>query len=209
MRTRPRRGWGVLLASAVLVAACAPASQSGGDRGAQGDESRRNATVTDRPSSGQQEASGGKSADVPAGLARCQPATGTGGGDLPALRLACLGRGPAVDVGSIEGPALINLWASWCTPCREEMPRLQEAYERHGADVRFIGVNTRDSRGKALAFLRETGVGYEQLRDPNGRLLADVGTPGAPGHDRGRPGGQDRVAPRRRGFQRRHPGRAR
>jgi len=68
---------------------------------------------------------------------------------------------------------VINFWASWCTPCREEMPILEEgwrAYKDHG--IIFIGVNVSDSEEKAVAFLQEVGVTYPNGPDPGGEVSA-------------------------------------
>lgn len=100
---------------------------------------------------------------------------------LPALTLPCLVPGPDVALGSLSGrPTLINLWATWCAPCREEMPMLQEAYLRHGDAVRFLGVDTKDHADAAVAFLHEVGATYPHVSDPQGLLLADVRVSGLP-----------------------------
>jgi len=91
------------------------------------------------------------------------------GGALPALTLACLGGGPDVDLSTLRGPLVINFWASWCDPCREEMPVIQEFYERHGDEVAVLGVNYQDKYPEAaIALASETGVTYPQLADPGG-----------------------------------------
>lgn len=100
---------------------------------------------------------------------------------LPALTLPCLTPGPAVDLSSLGGrPVLINLWATWCGPCRDELPILQAAHLRHGDEVQFLGVDTRDSTDAAAAYLPEVGVTYPQLVDPDGDLLANLRIPGLP-----------------------------
>ena len=100
---------------------------------------------------------------------------------LPPLSLPCLVPGPAVDLSEIGGrPVLINLWATWCGPCRDEMPILQAAHLRHGDEVQFVGVDTRDSTEAAAAYLPEVGVTYPQLVDPDGDLLEHLRIPGLP-----------------------------
>ena len=61
-------------------------------------------------------------------------------------------------------PVVLNVWASWCEPCREETPLLQEASGR-GDGVVFLGVNTKDSGDAARDFLREAEVTYPVVRD--------------------------------------------
>ena len=112
-------------------------------------------------------------------LAAC-PATGTGSG-LPALTLSCLTGGPAVNPARLGGsPVLVNLWASWCVPCQQEMPALQRAYALHGRQVRFLGVNTEDQRDSASDFLAAVGVHYPQVVDDRGDLLHRLGGTGLP-----------------------------
>jgi thiol-disulfide isomerase/thioredoxin len=100
---------------------------------------------------------------------------------LPPLRLPCLVPGPTVDLSALGGrPALVNLWATWCGPCRDEMPLLQAAYTRHGDDVQFLGVNTQDTTEAAAAFLPDVGVTYPQVVDLDGKLLEHLRIPGLP-----------------------------
>jgi cytochrome c biogenesis protein CcmG/thiol:disulfide interchange protein DsbE len=100
---------------------------------------------------------------------------------LPPLSLACLGPGPAVSLDRLTGrPTLVNLWATWCGPCREEMPVLQEAYARHGERVRFLGVDVQDDPEAARWFLADLGIGYPHVVDPAGELLRELGVRGLP-----------------------------
>ena len=100
---------------------------------------------------------------------------------LAELVLPCLTGGPAVNLAHLAGrPLVLNLWATWCGPCREEMPTLQEGYQRFGDQVSFVGVATKDSPQAAAAFLEDVGVTYPQLVDVDGKLLASLGIPGLP-----------------------------
>ena len=98
---------------------------------------------------------------------------------LPQLELPCLNESRKVDVSRLDGPAVVNLWASWCGPCRKEMPMLAEAARRN-PDVRFLGINTQDRPEAAADFLARTGVTYAQLVDIDGVVLADTRVPGLP-----------------------------
>jgi cytochrome c biogenesis protein CcmG/thiol:disulfide interchange protein DsbE len=75
---------------------------------------------------------------------------------------------------------VLNFWASWCVPCRKEMPALQEASEEVQGRVAFVGVNHQDSRGEALKFLEETGVRFPAAYDPEGRTATAYGLFGMP-----------------------------
>ena len=68
-------------------------------------------------------------------------------------------------------PALINYWFSNCQPCKREMPALQDAFTKYGAQVNFIGINTQDSSEVATSFIEDLGIDYEILRDPNGESV--------------------------------------
>jgi thiol-disulfide isomerase/thioredoxin len=79
------------------------------------------------------------------------------------------------DSADARGSVLVvNVWGSWCGPCKAEAPDLQAAYEHFtesGEPVEFIGVNDRDSQPTALAFQRAEGVGYPSLVDDGGQTL--------------------------------------
>jgi cytochrome c biogenesis protein CcmG/thiol:disulfide interchange protein DsbE len=72
-------------------------------------------------------------------------------------------------------PVVVNKWASWCGPCREEFPRLQRLSARFGDRVAFLGVDANDSDAAARTFLGEFPLPYPSFTDPDqdiSRLLA-------------------------------------
>jgi cytochrome c biogenesis protein CcmG/thiol:disulfide interchange protein DsbE len=76
---------------------------------------------------------------------------------------------------------LVNFWASWCIPCREEAPALEEFQQRHGgADFTVLGIDTGDVSGDGRAFARRFGLSYPQLHDGDGDAARDFGTTGVP-----------------------------
>jgi len=76
---------------------------------------------------------------------------------------------------------LVNFWASWCGPCRQESPDLQSFYRAHrGPHFTVLGIDSRDVSGDGRNFLREFGITYPQLRDPDGASSHDYGTLGFP-----------------------------
>ena len=77
-------------------------------------------------------------------------------------------------------PAVVNLWASWCGPCRVEMPVFAQAQQRH-ADVRFLFVNQGESAAVVQAYLQREGLALREVwLDPGRRLGPAVGSNGLP-----------------------------
>lgn len=77
-------------------------------------------------------------------------------------------------------PVLINFWASWCGPCKDEAPMLVKAHEEFGDRVWFLGVDVKDARSDALAFVEEYGIDFPSVRDESGRIYSDFGLTGQP-----------------------------
>jgi len=96
------------------------------------------------------------------------------------LTLECLAGGGMVRLTELHRPAIINLWASWCGPCRTELPAFQSYAARHGAQVAVIGVDTGDTRTAGAALLQDVKVSFPSLFDPQGRLLSAVGRTALP-----------------------------
>ncbi len=78
-------------------------------------------------------------------------------------------------------PVVLNFWASWCAPCRDEAPMLEAAWREYGDRVLVVGVNTQDrSADNAEAFLDEFQLSFPNGRDANSRISIDYGIFGLP-----------------------------
>lgn len=76
---------------------------------------------------------------------------------------------------------LVNVWASWCEPCREESPALQEFQREHGGeDFTVLGIDSADLSDDGRAFVEEFGLTYPQLHDGNGDFADAFGATGVP-----------------------------
>jgi cytochrome c biogenesis protein CcmG, thiol:disulfide interchange protein DsbE len=104
---------------------------------------------------------------------------------LPDLELPCLGSagGPAppLPLRRLTGtPTVLNLWATWCAPCREELPALARLHRAGAGRVRVVGVASRDRPGAATAYAAQAQLPFGSLDDADGRLARALRRPGLP-----------------------------
>lgn len=102
--------------------------------------------------------------------------------EVPVRKLPVLGEEATGSVADYRGEwVLINVWASWCDPCREESPALQRFYEEHRDDgFLVLGIDTEDATEAGLEFVAEFGLTYPQLHDGPGDYRDDLETTGVP-----------------------------
>jgi cytochrome c biogenesis protein CcmG/thiol:disulfide interchange protein DsbE len=96
--------------------------------------------------------------------------------DLPATSAAEF----EAHLQGIDRPAVVNVWASWCLPCRSEAPLLDTAFREYGDQVEFIGVDVQDNQADAKAFLAEFGLDFDHFFDRNREIpnfYGGIGTP--------------------------------
>ena len=102
--------------------------------------------------------------------------------DAPAFTLDRLDRDGQLGVGDLKGKAVVvNFWASWCVPCRDEAPVLQKTYERYrDQGLVVLGVDVNDFRQDARRFMKRYGLTYPVVYDGKGSTVGKWGVRGFP-----------------------------
>lgn len=83
-------------------------------------------------------------------------------------------------VGLRGTPVIVNIWASWCAPCRTETPLLERTWRAHGGEVVIVGVASKDVRASSLEFMSEFKVTYPNVFDGSGEIRARLDLRGFP-----------------------------
>jgi cytochrome c biogenesis protein CcmG/thiol:disulfide interchange protein DsbE len=125
----------------------------------------------------------GKGDDTPSPFADCSAITAppaAGPTDLPDLRLPCFTGGKQVALTEIKGPAVINFWASWCGPCRTELPVIQGLATKEAGKLTVLGVDTGDSREAGASFAAAKQVTMPNLVDADKTLFYALSGQGLP-----------------------------
>ena len=108
------------------------------------------------------------------------------GQQAPAFNLKNIESGEMVELSTLRGkPLVINFWASWCTPCRIEMPHFVDAFHQYSTeDITFIGIHTMEPESDARKFIEAfeipTEEGFLILSDDTGTSTIDYGVSGIP-----------------------------
>ncbi|CAN2228779.1 thiol-disulfide oxidoreductase [Candidatus Nanopelagicaceae bacterium] len=92
----------------------------------------------------------------------------------------CLDSSPGVNVAAIKGPAIINVWGSWCDPCKEELPYFSEFFQTMDPQIQLIGVDVEEKRIEdGRMFARTHGIMWPNLYDADGstRKYFGMGVP--------------------------------
>lgn len=98
------------------------------------------------------------------------------GDRLPGIELETLRGRQAFRLDDLEGPAVVNLWATWCAPCRRELPEFEAVHRSLAGEVAFVGVNIGDDGDDAAAYLDDLGITYDQYLDFDSELTAALET---------------------------------
>jgi cytochrome c biogenesis protein CcmG, thiol:disulfide interchange protein DsbE len=93
-----------------------------------------------------------------------------------AVALECLDEGSVVNFANIKGPTLVNVWGSWCGPCKDEMPIFVDFYAKHRDSVGLIGISVEEADIQdARDFVKEYGITWPNLNDADGSTRASLG----------------------------------
>ncbi|MFM1885539.1 MAG: hypothetical protein RL026_696 [Pseudomonadota bacterium] len=111
--------------------------------------------------------------------AQSMPASGT---PAPAFELPTL-QGHPLALASLRGQVvLVNFWATWCGPCRQEMPLLEQMHRKYQPlGVTVLGVNVEPDSATALQWLQTRPVSFPVVSDKDGAVSRLYGVPGMPG----------------------------
>ncbi|WP_132876138.1 TlpA family protein disulfide reductase [Tamaricihabitans halophyticus] len=117
-------------------------------------------------------------ARVAADLQACPTGSGTEIAQLRGARAECLGNGETTDLGSaLAGKTtVVNVWATWCQPCREELPVLQRYAEESGA-AQVVGLQVESDRQGGLELVEELGVRFPSFHDTDGSVKRALRVP--------------------------------
>ena len=115
-------------------------------------------------------------------LAKGEGAGATIGGPAPAFELERLDGDGTLDLASLKGKGVVlNFWASWCIPCKDEAPLLQAAWEEHrDRGLVIVGIDAQDFRADARKFVDRFGLTYPVVYDGKGSTLGRYGITGFP-----------------------------
>ena len=90
--------------------------------------------------------------------------------------LECLGGGSAIAADSIRGPALINVWGTWCEPCKQELPHLAHFLAKYGDQVDLVGIAVEEKNQQSVRkFIRSYGISWPILYDATGATRGKFG----------------------------------
>ena len=90
--------------------------------------------------------------------------------------LECLGGGSAIAADSIRGPALINVWGTWCQPCKQELPHLAHFLAKYGDQVDLVGIAVEEKSMESVRkFVQSHGISWPILYDATGATRGKFG----------------------------------
>jgi len=99
---------------------------------------------------------------------------------VPGTQLECLDGSAGIVLEALRGPAVVNVWGSWCGPCKEEMPFFVDFYSKAKDKLVLLGIDVEEAQvSDGQHFVQTRGITWPNLFDPDGRTASTVG-PGVP-----------------------------
>jgi cytochrome c biogenesis protein CcmG, thiol:disulfide interchange protein DsbE len=102
------------------------------------------------------------------------PSAASDGPSLPSITFACLNGSGNVRLSSVGRPMIVSMWATWCQPCRAEVPQIQAFSQAANNAVAVVGVDTGDTHGAGASFVSDFKLTYPMVSDPATKLLNTV-----------------------------------
>ena len=86
------------------------------------------------------------------------------------VEMDCLDQSEGAQLGALRGPMVVNVWGSWCGPCKKEMPVLRAFHDKAKDKLQLIGVDVEEANPEdGQKFVRRNGITWPNLYDPDGR----------------------------------------
>lgn len=133
--------------------------------------------TADAKTSGPAAAPSGPRCIDPPSSASSKPSSAAAGPALPAMALQCFNGGRWTNVAELGGaPTIVNLWASWCEPCRKELPVMQRVATAGAGKVRVVGVVTKDRHDQAQSVIDDAKLTFPMLEDQGQQFAIATGS---------------------------------
>ncbi len=98
------------------------------------------------------------------------------GNSLSGVEIPCLDGKSSIHLAQLRGPLIVNVWGSWCAPCKDEIPILRSFYAKSEGKLNLLGVNVEEAkRADATNFIVQNGMTWPNLTDPDGRTRGFFG----------------------------------
>ena len=92
------------------------------------------------------------------------------------LEIPCLDGKSTIHLKQLQGPLIVNVWGSWCAPCKEEIPIFRSFYSKAKTRIYLLGVNVEEARrSDAIDFVIKNGMTWPNVIDPDGRTRGFFG----------------------------------
>ena len=106
----------------------------------------------------------------------CNSINRANGANVGGVELECVGDGSVTNFQSLRGPMILNVWGTWCAPCRDELPLIRKFQDEYNDKVQVVGLNVEEENKEVVApFIRENGIIWPSLYDPDGRTRKLIG----------------------------------